>query len=129
MKSFFILALCLCASVATPQNYKLNFAPSPDETNGSVLGYVGVWTPTNSFATNSPGTNWYVFGRVAVGVTNLTISSTVVSPAYLAVQVQGTNYLLSTPTNLVLYNTAALALIYTNVPTAPRPAGTNFLSQ
>ncbi len=115
--------------IASAQTYKLNFTRSPDETNGSVLGYIAVWTPTNSFATNSPGTNWYVFGNAALGSSNLTIPSTVGSPAYLAVQTQGTNYLLSAPTNRVLFDTGALALIYTNNPAPPRPPSTPTLSQ
>jgi hypothetical protein len=130
MKKFF--TLCLCASVAAlawGQSYKLKFTPSPDETNHAVLNYVGVWTPTNSFATNSVGTNWYVFANAPVGSSNMIIPAVVPSPAYLAVETEGTNYLLTAPTNLVLYNAAALALIYTNNPVPPRPAGTPTLSQ
>lgn len=123
-----LLVHLLGALIAHAQSYKLNFTRSPDETNGTVLAYVGVWTYTNSFATNSTGTNWFVFGTVAVGNTNFTIPSTVPSPAYLAVEAQSTNYLLSAPTNLVLYNTTTLATIYTNVPTAPKPPGVPTLS-
>lgn len=120
----FLGALAVCG-----EDYKLNFTPSPDETNGAVLGYVGVWTPTNSFATNSTATNWNVFARVAVGSTNITITALVPSPAYLAVETQGTNYLLSAPTNRVLYDKAALALIYTNNPAPPRAPSVPTLSQ
>lgn len=141
MKTFFstrILTVAVAVAVslhlvgalfAAAQNYKLNFVPSPDETNNAVLAYVGVWTPTNSFATNSLGTNWYVFANVVVGSTQFTIPSTVPSPAYLAVRTEGTNYLLSAPTNLVLYSTQALALIYTNQPAPPRAPSAPTLSQ
>lgn len=132
MKKLLIL-LAAAAAMATgslpAQTYKLNFSRSPDDTNGAVLNYIGVWTYTNTFiATNTIGTNWFAFGSVPAGSTNITIPATVPSPAYLAVESQGTNYLLSAPTNKVLYNAASLALIYTNVPAAPKPPSVPTLS-
>jgi hypothetical protein len=126
-----VVALAVAAHLlsAGAQSYKLNFTRSPDETNGSVLSYVGVWAYTNSFSTNSVVTNWFNFGTAPAGTTNIIINSTVASPAYLAVETQSTNYLLSPPTNIVLYSTNALALIYTNTPAAPRAPGVPTLSQ
>ena len=119
------LAVVFHLVAVTAQTYKLNFTKSPDETNGAVLQYVGVWEYTNAASSNT----WAVFGSVPAGATNLTITSLVPSPAYLAVETQGTNYLLSTPTNIVLYSTNALALIYTNNPVPPRAPGVPTLSQ
>jgi hypothetical protein len=116
-------AILIHFGVAKP--YTLNFSKSPDETNNAVLGYIGVWQYTNT----AYGTNWHVFGSVIAGVTNLAIPTTVPTLTYLAVETQGTNYLLSSPTNLTFYDTNALAGIYTNNPTPPRPPGTNSLSQ
>lgn len=110
--------------IALAQTYKLNFTKSPDETNGAVLAYIGVWEYTNAASSNT----WAVFNSTPVGNTNMVITSLVPSPAYLAVQTQGTNYLLSAPTNIVLYNTNTLAGIYTNNPTPPRAPGVPTLS-
>jgi len=125
-----LTAICLLLALnGSAQPYKLNFPKSPDDASGAVLNYIGVWTYTNSFATNSITTNWFNFNSVPAGNTNMLIISTVPSPAYLAVEAQGTNYLLSAPTNIVLYNAAVLATIYTNNPTAPRAPGVPTLSQ
>jgi hypothetical protein len=119
-----ILSSALLALLASAQSYKMTFALSPDETNNAVAGYVGVWRFTNAASSN----DWRTFILVPAGITNMPISSLVPSPAYLAVRTQGTNSLLSSPTNTVLYDTNALALVYTNVPTPPRPAGVPSLS-
>jgi hypothetical protein len=122
--SLFIVAI-LMTLAAVAQTYKLNWVKSPDETNGTVLGYIGVWRYTNAASSN----DWRSFSSAPAGVTNMVINTMVYSPAYLAVRVQGTNLLLSSPTNVVLYDTNALALIYTNNPTPPRPPSTPTLSQ
>ena len=130
MKKLLLSAFCFSLfALAFGQSYKLNFTKSPDETNNAVLDYIGVWTYTNSFATNSTATNWIQFGTAPAGSTNMAISSSVPSPAYLAVETLGTNALISAPTNIVLYNLAALALIYTNQPVPPRAPGVPTLSQ
>ena len=108
------------------QTYKLNFTKSPDDASGAVQMYLGVWTYTNNYPTNSI---WYNFNSVPAGNTNMLIFSTVPSPAYLAVETQGTNNLLSSPTNIVLYNVAYLATVFTNNPTPPRAPGVPTLSQ
>lgn len=131
MKKIFLTLAAVVSLVAVrlpAQDYKLNFVPSPDETNGTVQAYVGLWAYTNYFTTNSTGTNWVPFTSVPAGSSNLIINATVPSPAYLVVAARGTNQLLSAPTNRIYFSRSALALIYTNQPAPPRPPGTNFLS-
>lgn len=106
--------------------YQLTYPLSPDDTLGKITNYIGVWAITNNFPTNAI---WNNFGQAPAGITNMPITSAVPSPSYLAVRAVGTNYLLSSPTNFVLYNTNALALIYTNVPTPPHSPGAPALSQ
>ncbi len=115
--------LALLAVLALPsQAYKLSFAPSPGESSNTVYSYIGGWNFTNG----GPTTNqWFTFGTCLPGTTNITITSAVPSPAYLAVAVMGTNFVVGPFTNVVLYNTNALATIYTNTPPPPPPAGTN----
>jgi len=123
-----VVALWLLAFSLQPSafSYQLTYPLSPDDAGGAVTQYLGVWAITNNYPTN---TVWNNFGQAPAGTTNIFINSAVPSPAYLAVRALGTNFLLSSPTNIVLYNTNALALIYTNVPVAPRSPGTPALSQ
>jgi len=112
--------LWLCFIVAAPLGaYTFRFTASPDEPSNTVALYVGGWQYTNTPDTNT----WAPFGSCLVGSTNITIPATVPSPAWLAVSVVGTNYVAGVFTNRVLYNTNALAALYTNNPTPPRAAG------
>lgn len=106
--------------------YNLTFPLSPGETNGTVYSYHGVWCYTNMLNSNQ----WFFFNSCPAGNTSMLINASVPSPAYLTVQVVGTNYLLSTPnpTNAVLYATNVLATIYTNQVPPVNPS-TNTISQ
>jgi hypothetical protein len=108
--------------------YTLTFPPSPDEAAGKVNSYVGVWAYTNNYPTNAV---WSPFGTAPTGATNMNITSLVPSPAYLAVEAVGTNYLVSLPTNIVVFNTNLNTAPYTNAPAlvSPRSPGTPALSQ
>lgn len=119
------LPLILCLLPQAGRAYTLTYPLSPDDASGAITQYCGIYCyPTNLLGSNV----WYQFGTAAAGKTNIPITSQVPSPAWLAVQSVGTNWLLSSPTNIVLYNTNALALVYTNTPTPPRAPGTPALS-
>ena len=106
--------------------YTLTFPLSPGESSNVVYSYHGVWCYTNMLYSNQ----WFFFNSCPAGQTSMLISATVPSPAYVTVQVQGTNYLLSTPnpTNAVLYATNVLATVFTNQVPPLNPA-TNTISQ
>ena len=114
--SILIISMVLFAMAVLANPYKLNFSPSPDETNNIILQYIGMWSPTNLV-----NGSWINFGVVPVGYTNIPIPVTIPQTCYLAVVAQGTNGLIGSPSNSVLYNAPALAAIYTNVPAPPRP--------
>lgn len=119
MKTFCCTIAFWLLVMMTALAYTLGVVPSPDETNGTVLRYDAAWQYTNTTSTNV----WSLFGQCLAGSTNITITSQVPSPARIAVRVVGTNYTAGPFTNAVLYDTNALAVIYTNTPAAPRPAG------
>ena len=88
-----------------------------------VLQYNAGYQFTNYVGTNGVSTNgWIPFGFCYPGTTNIPIPSTVPSPSYLAISVEGTNYVSGVYTNAVLYNTNTLAGTLTNNVKLPPPA-------
>lgn len=113
-------------SALSGRAYKFAFPPSAGESSNTVYQYIGGWNVTNA----SGGTNvWYPFGFCYPGTTNITIPSTVPSPAWLAISVMGTNFVATPYTNIIIYNTNTLAGMFTNNPTPPPAPPTNTITQ
>jgi len=119
MKISPVLILCLCLLAVAARAYHFTFSPSPGESSNVVLQYNAGWQYTNFVGTNGVSTNgWYPFGFCYPGTTNISIPSTVPSPAYLAISVEGTNYVSGPYTNATLYSTNFLS---TNLPVTLNP--------
>jgi len=124
LRSIKIFFFALLAPLALAQHYHIYFTPSPSASSNYVAAYVGVYESTNTAYTNL----WSPFGSVAAGgVTNIAIPLWLPSPCYMAVESESTNGLLSAPTNIVLYNTNALATNFPSATTPPAAPGPSVL--